>query len=333
MGLKNFLKGKSHSRVKSDGNTPDRSTLGKMAPVKVPVDIKTLGNTDFIRLPAFIKGKVRDVYDLGENLLVVSTDRISAFDVVFNELIPYKGKVLSGISEFWFRHTADVMPNHFITSDVSLFPKELFPFAEILTGRSMLVRKLKMLPVECIVRGYLEGSGFKEYLETGSVSGIKMPEGLKQCDKLPEPVFTPTTKEHSGHDVSITFGRLESMIGAETAAKVRSAGISLYNAASRYAVSKGIILADTKFEFGMQDGKLAVADEIFTPDSSRFWIMSDYAPGRPQKSFDKQFLREYLDSFGWDKNPPPPKLPEDVISKTSAKYIEAYEVITGNKMV
>ena len=293
---------------------------------------KLIGNTDFIKLPVFIKGKVRDVYDLGDKLLIVVTDRISAFDVVFRELIPDKGKVLNGISEFWFKFTSDVIGNHMITTDVSEYPSDLSGFSEELSGRSMLVNKVQMVPVECIVRGYLEGSGLKEYRKTGSICGIKLPEGLKQCEKLPEPIFTPTTKEQEGQDMNVTFDELADKIGRELANKLKDTSIALYNKASKYAESKGLILADTKFEFGILNGELVVADEIFTPDSSRFWDMKEYEPGRPQKSFDKQFLREYLESIGWDKNPPPPALPEDVIEKTSMKYKEAYKLITGKDL-
>ncbi len=291
-----------------------------------------LGNTDFIRLPLFVKGKVRDVYDLGDKLLMVATDRISAFDVVFSELIPNKGRVLNSISEFWFNYTSDIIGNHMITTDVSKYPGEVAGYADMLRGRSMLVHKVKMVEVECIVRGYLEGSGLKEYLKTGMISGIKLPEGLKQCEKLPEPIFTPSTKAKEGHDMLITFDQLADTIGTELATQLRDVSIALYLKASKHAESKGLILADTKFEFGILDGKLVVADELFTPDSSRFWAADEYAPGRPQKSFDKQYLREYVESIGWDKQPPAPKLPDEVVHKTSAKYIEAYERLTGKKL-
>lgn len=290
-----------------------------------------INNTDFIRLPLFIKGKVRNVYDLGDKLLIVVTDRISAFDVVFNELIPNKGKVLNSISAFWFDYTKDIVGNHVITTDVNQYPKELSVFKEELEGRSMLVKKVEMLPAECIVRGYLEGSGLKEYQKTGSICGNKLPSGLKQADKLPEPIFTPSTKESEGHDINVSFEALCDRIGTEMAQKLKDASINLYLKASRHAESKGLILADTKFEFGIIDGELVVADEVCTPDSSRFWAMDDYEPGRAQKSFDKQYLREYLETLTWDKQPPAPALPDEVISKTEAKYIEAYERITGKK--
>ncbi len=290
-----------------------------------------LNNTDFIKLPLFVKGKVRNVYDLGDQLLIVVTDRISAFDVVFDELIPNKGTVLNSISAFWFDFTKDVIGNHVITTDVDKYPKELSAFKEELQGRSMLVKKVQMLPAECIVRGYLEGSGLKEYQKTGTVCGIKLPAGLKQADKLPEPIFTPSTKESEGHDINVSFEVLCEKIGLEMAQKLKDASLKLYEKASKHAESKGLILADTKFEFGMLDGELVVGDEMFTPDSSRFWAMDEYQPGRAQKSFDKQYLREYLESIIWDKQPPAPELPKEVIRKTEEKYVEAYERITGKK--
>lgn len=294
---------------------------------------KLINNTDFLNLPLFKKGKVRDVYDFGDRLLIIATDRISAFDVVFPSLIPNKGKVLNSISEFWFNYTKDVIRNHMITTNVDEFPGELSRFRDELGGRSMLVKKAEMISAECIVRGYLEGSGLKEYIKTGAISGIKLPYGLKQCEKLPEPIFTPTTKAEEGHDESITFEELADKIGMELATRLRDISIVLYNKASEYAESRGIILADTKLEFGFIDGELAVVDEMFTPDSSRFWDMDDYKPGRPQKSFDKQYLREYLESIDWDKKPPAPELPDYVVKNTSTKYLEAYERITGKSLI
>lgn len=291
-----------------------------------------INDTDFIKLPLHVKGKVRNVYDLGDKLLIVVTDRISAFDVVFPNLIPNKGKVLNSISEFWFNYTKDIVDNHMITTDVSQYPEGLSQFKEELQGRSMLVKKVKMVQAECIVRGYLEGSGLKEYKETGSICGIKLPEGLRQGDKLPEPIFTPSTKASEGHDQNVSFEELCKIIGTNLANQLKEVSLALYNKASKYAESKGIILADTKFEFGFLDDKLVVADELFTPDSSRFWDMKEYEPGRPQKSFDKQFVREYLESINWDKKPPAPELPEDVIRNTELKYIEAYERLTGKKL-
>lgn len=293
---------------------------------------KLISDTNFIKRPLYKQGKVRNVYEAGENLLIIVTDRISAFDVVFPNLIPNKGKVLNSISKFWFDYTKDIIGNHMITTEVSEYPEGFSEYKEELQGRSMLVRKADMIQAECIVRGYLEGSGLKEYQKTGSVCGIKLPTGLKQCEKLPEPIFTPTTKAEEGHDESITFEELANRIGKDLAVKLRDISIKLYVEAIRYAESRGIILADTKLEFGYIDGKLAVCDEMFTPDSSRFWDIKDYQPGRPQKSFDKQYLREYLENIVWDKQPPAPELPEEVIKNTEAKYIEAYEKITGKKL-
>lgn len=290
-----------------------------------------MGNTDFIDLPLLKKGKVRNVYDAGENLLIVVTDRISAFDVVFDDLIPYKGMVLNQISAFWFNYTADIAENHVVSVDTKEYPDEFKPYGDKLAGRSMLVKKAEMLQAECIVRGYLEGSGLKEYEKTGKVSGVVLPEGLKKCQKLSEPVFTPTTKAEEGHDESVTFDELAGSIGMDMAKKLKDLSIRLYLKASEYAESRGIILADTKLEFGMYKGRLIVGDEMFTPDSSRFWDKKDYFPGRAQKSFDKQYLREYLETLDWDKTPPAPGLPEEVIKNTSGKYIEAYETITGKK--
>ena len=289
-------------------------------------------DTDFIDLPVFCKGKVRNVYDLRDSLLMIVTDRISAFDVVFDELIPDKGKVLSSISAFWFDFTKDVIGNHVITTDVSQYPMGLDKYKEELSGRSMLVKKVDMLPAECIVRGYLEGSALKEYKKSGTVGGIKMPEGMVQGDKLPEPLFTPSTKEESGHDINITFEQLKDIIGEEDATALRDASLALYKKVSEFALTKGLILADTKFEFGKIDGKLVVADEMFTPDSSRFWDLEDYEPGRAQKSFDKQYLREWLETLDWDKTYPAPTLPEEIIEKTAEKYRECYSRLTGKEI-
>ena len=293
---------------------------------------KLLRDTNFIDLPVYIRGKVRDVFDLGDTLLIVVTDRISAFDVVFNELIPDKGVVLNSISAFWFNLTREVIGNHVISTDPKEYPCGLDSYAEELAGRSMWVRKVQMLPAECIVRGYLEGSALKEYRQTGTVSGYRLPAGLRQADRLPEPLFTPSTKAESGHDENIDFDQLIELIGLDLAAKLREKSLALYEMAARYAESRGIILADTKFEFGLLDGELVIADEMFTPDSSRFWDKSDYEPGRAQKSFDKQYLREWLEDLAWDKNPPPPALPVEVIEKTAAKYREAYQLLTGQDL-
>jgi phosphoribosylaminoimidazole-succinocarboxamide synthase len=289
-------------------------------------------DTDFIEQPVLAKGKVRNIYDLGDSLLLIVTDRISAFDVVFDELIPDKGKVLSSISAFWFDFTKDIIPNHVITTDVSKYPMGFDKYKEELEGRSMLVKKAQMLPAECIVRGYLEGSALKEYKANGTVGGIKMPEGMVQGDKLPEPLFTPSTKEESGHDINITYEQLVDLIGEEDAKGLRDASIALYNKVSEFALTKGLILADTKFEFGKIDGVLTVCDEMFTPDSSRFWDLADYQPGRAQKSFDKQFLREWLETLDWDKTYPAPTLPQEIIDKTAEKYRECYTRITGKEI-
>jgi len=287
-------------------------------------------DTGFINLPVFAKGKVRDVYSVGgDMLLMIATDRISAFDVVFDELIPDKGKILNLISEFWFQHTRDIIGNHIITTDVSEYPMGLDKFAEELQGRSMLVHKVKMEEAECIVRGYLEGSGLKEYRANGTICGIRLPEGLRQADKLPEPIITPSPKAKEGHDMNVSYEELTGQIGEQRAGALKETSLRLYESASRYAIGKGIIIADTKFEFGYLNGELVVADEMFTPDSSRFWPLDDYEPGRAQKSFDKQYVREYLEGIGWDKKPPAPHLPQEVIEKTRAKYIEAYERLTG----
>lgn len=289
-------------------------------------------DTSFIDLPVFVKGKVRDVYEVGrEMLLMIVTDRISAFDVVFDDLIPDKGCVLNQISEFWFDYCKDIIGNHVVTTDVSEYPMGLSKFRNELKGRSMLVRRAEMVEAECIVRGYLEGSGLKDYKATGEICGIKLPAGLKQADKLPEPIFTPSTKANEGHDMNVSYEYIKEKIGSELAEELKEKSIAIYKKGEEYALSKGIILADTKFEFGMLDGKLVIADEMLSPDSSRFWDLADYEPGRPQKSFDKQFLREYLETLNWDKQPPAPKLPKEVIEKTREKYIEAYEKITGKK--
>jgi len=289
-------------------------------------------DTSFIDKPVLAQGKVRSIYDTGDSLLMIVTDRISAFDVIFDELIPDKGRVLSSISAFWFDFTKDIIPNHVITTDVSKYPEGFAQYKEELEGRSMLVKKAEMLPAECIVRGYLEGSALKEYKKSGTVGGIKMPEGLLQGDKLPEPLFTPSTKEESGHDINITYEQLVDLLGEEDAKALRDASLALYTKVSEFALTKGLILADTKFEFGKIDGVLTVCDEMFTPDSSRFWDLADYQPGRAQKSFDKQFLREWLETLDWDKTYPAPTLPQEIIDKTAEKYRECYTRITGKEI-
>ncbi len=276
------------------------------------------------------RGKVRDIYDLGDALLIVATDRISAFDVVMNSGIPYKGQVLTQISRFWFDFLADVVENHLITDQVDQFPDPFDRYADQLVGRSMLVHKTDVLPVECVVRGYLAGSGWKEYRQTQSVCGVALPSGLKQCDRLPEPIFTPATKAEQGeHDENIPFDRAADILGAEAAAYVRDKSIEVYCKARDYAAERGILLADTKFEWGRIEGRIILIDEVLTPDSSRFWPADAYQPGRDQESFDKQFVRNYLEAVHFDKSGPGIALPDDIAQKTSAKYIEAYERLTG----
>ena len=291
-------------------------------------------STDFPDLPRAGRGKVRDIYDLGETLLIVTTDRISAFDVIMNEGIPGKGYVLTQISAWWFRLMEDIIPNHLISTDVRDFPAACRKYADLLEGRSMLVRKARPLPVECIVRGYLAGSGWKEYRKSGSVCGIALPPGLLESARLAEPIFTPSTKaEIGGHDENITFDRMAELCGKETAEKARQATLDIYLKAREIAGARGIIIADTKFEFGILDNRLILIDECLTPDSSRFWPRDGYQPGRSQPSFDKQFLRDYLETLDWNKQAPPPTLPEEIVMKTAEKYREALERLTGQRSV
>jgi len=293
---------------------------------------KIILKTDFKDLKLFRRGKVRDVYDLNDKLLIVSTDRISAFDVILPNGIPLKGEVLTSLSLFWFDFLKDVVKNHFITSDVSLYPKALQIYRDDLVGRSMLVVKSKPLPVECIVRGYLSGSGYKEYKEKQSVCGIKLPAGLKESDKLPEIIFTPSTKAEVGHDLNVNQEFVEGLIGKDLTEKISRFSIEVYKKASEYALTRGIIIADTKLEFGILNNEVILIDEVLTPDSSRFWPADQYAPGRSQSSFDKQFVRDYLLTLDWDKTPPAPNLPENIINKTSSKYIEAYTKLSGKAL-
>lgn len=282
-----------------------------------------LEKTNFTDLPDPFRGKVRDIFDLGDRLIIVTTDRISAYDFILANGIPGKGKVLNRISEFWFGKTGGIVDNHLISSDVDDFPHEFHKYADELEGRSMLVKKTKPLEIECIVRGYLSGSGWNEYKETGTVCGIALPDGLLESSKLDKPVFTPSTKAIEGdHDENISFEKACEIIGDGLAEKVREISINIYSMARDYAINKGIIIADTKFEFGIEEdtGKLILIDEVLTPDSSRFWPSDDYGPGRGQKSFDKQFVRDYLNSIDWDRKPPAPKLPEDIVQKTKEKY-------------
>jgi len=292
-----------------------------------------LFSTDFKDLKFFRRGKVRDVYDLKDKLLIVSTDRISCFDVVLPEGIPYKGRVLTGLSVFWFGFLKSVTPHHFITADIDKYPQELKKYKEKLSGRSMLVLKAKPLPVECIVRGYLSGSGWKEYKEKQSVCGINLPQGLKESDRLPEIIFTPSTKADKGHDINVDQRYVEMLVGNDTADKIKLLSMRLYKKASDYALTRGIIIADTKFEFGIYNNEIVLIDEILTPDSSRFWPKNLYKPGRPSPSFDKQFVRDYLETLDWDKTPPAPKLTKDIIEKTSQKYLEAYRRLAGEELL
>jgi len=278
------------------------------------------------------RGKVRDIYDLGDKLLIVATDRISAFDVVMANGIPYKGIVLTQISRFWFGFLSSDVENHLISDDVKSFPEPFCNHPAELSGRSMLVKKVDVLPVECVVRGYLAGSGWAEYKEKGTVCGHKLPAGLKQCEKLPELIFTPATKAEQGkHDENINFEQCVNIVGENAASFIRDKSIEIFTKAGRYAESRGIILADTKFEWGCIDDRIILIDEVLTPDSSRFWPADKYQPGRDQESFDKQFVRNYLESINFDKSGPGVELPDDIVEKTSAKYIEAYEKLTGKK--
>jgi phosphoribosylaminoimidazole-succinocarboxamide synthase len=276
-------------------------------------------------------GKVREVFDLGDTLLFVATDRISAFDVILPDPIPKKGAVLNQLSAFWFNRFGKI-DNHFVASDFDYFPKQLRPFREQLAGRSMIVKKTKPLPVECVVRGYLAGSGWKEYQESQSVCGIQLPAGLKQASKLPEPIFTPATKAETGHDENIDMKKCAAILGDEIAERVKELSLQIYSAGRDHAEKKGIIVADTKFEFGTIDRELLLIDEVLTPDSSRFWPANHYAEGQSPPSFDKQFVRDYLETLDWNKTEPGPKLPGDVIARTAAKYVEAFERLTGEKL-
>jgi phosphoribosylaminoimidazole-succinocarboxamide synthase len=293
-----------------------------------------LTTTEFPTLQRFRTGKVRDVYDLGTTLLIVATDRISAFDYVLGSGIPDKGKILTQLSVFWFDRLADVVPNHYITMDVDRYPESARAFASDLEGRSMLVRKTTPIEIECVARGYLAGSGWKEYQQAGRVCGIALPRGLVESDRLPEPIFTPATKAASGHDINISEAEAAERLGdAALVHRLRTLTLALYARAVAHAESRGILLADTKFEFGLTDrGELLLIDEALTPDSSRFWPADQYAPGRPQPSFDKQYVRDYLEAIKWNKQPPVPSLPSDVVARTRAKYLDAFERLTGKTL-
>lgn len=294
---------------------------------------KTLAEISIPELPVFKRGKVRDVFDLNDNLLFVASDRISAFDWVLPSLIPDKGKILTQLSVFWFSFSFSLCPNHVIAADFDAFPSVLQKYREKLEKRSLLVKKTEVIPVECVVRGYLEGSGWKDYQASGETSGVKLPPGLRQGDKLEEVIFTPATKAEQGHDINISFEEMQRIVGGELSLRIRELSISLYLKASEYALTKGIIIADTKFEFGIIDGDLVLIDEIFTPDSSRFWPLERYTPGRSQPSLDKQFVRDHLEKMSWDKDSPPPELPPEIVSKTSEKYRDIYRRLTGRSEI
>jgi phosphoribosylaminoimidazole-succinocarboxamide synthase len=290
-------------------------------------------HTDFSELEQFSTGKVRDIYLLDkDHLLFIATDRISAFDYVLATGIPHKGSVLTQLSLFWFEFLKDMVANHLVTADVNQYPAAARKYADQLRGRSMMVRRAEMFPVECVVRGYISGSAWKEYKASGTVCGIKLPAGLKESDQLPEPIFTPATKAVSGHDENISIDQMAEIVGRKDAESLRDLSIAIYKKAADYARSKGIIIADTKFEFGKTDGKITLADEVLTPDSSRFWPADKYRPGQSQESFDKQYVRDYLEEIRWNKQPPAPALPPEVALKTSEKYVEAYRQITGRTL-
>jgi phosphoribosylaminoimidazole-succinocarboxamide synthase len=289
-----------------------------------------LRETQFAGLTPSVRGKVRDIYDLGDQLLIVATDRLSAFDVILPTPIPDKGRVLTQLSLFWFELLKDVIPSHVLSA--TDFPPPFDAYREQLAGRSMVVRKTQPLPIECVVRGYVSGSGWKDYVTTGKICGIELPASLQESERLLVPIFTPATKAAEGHDENISFERTSELLGAELATRVRAVSIDLYQRAAAYTKPRGILLADTKFEFGLLDGQLIWIDEAFTPDSSRFWPAAQYQPGGPQPSFDKQFVRDYLERIGWNKMPPGPELPAEVVAATRAKYLEAFRILTGHEL-
>ena len=288
--------------------------------------------TDLQGIKRHARGKVRDVYSLGDQLLIIATDRISAFDYILATGIPDKGRVLTQLSIFWFNFLRDVTPTHFLTANLAEYPAELQAFSSQLEGRSMLVKRANMIEIECVARGYISGSGWKEYQQSGTVCGIKLPAGLKESDKLPEPIFTPATKAQTGHDENVSFEHVVSLIGKDLATRLRDLTLEIYTRGARYAETRGIIIADTKFEFGFVGDQLVLGDEVLTPDSSRFWPAETYKPGGAQFSFDKQFVRDYLESIKWNKQPPAPGLPDDVAEKTADKYRQAYRILTGSEL-
>ncbi len=291
--------------------------------------VKAYSEISIPELPLYKKGKVREVYEIEDKLLIVASDRISAFDYVLPSLIPDKGKILTQLSKFWFDFTSLVCPNHLLTDEIDEFPPVLLKYKEILEKRSMLVHKTEVIPVECVVRGYLSGSGWKDYKATGKICGVKVPSGLREADRLDEIIFTPATKAKEGHDQNISFKEMQKLVEPELANKVKKVSLELFQKASFYALSKGIIIADTKFEFGLLKDKLILIDEIFTPDSSRFWPLASYSPGQSPPSLDKQFVRNYLESTDWDKESSPPPLPQSIIEQTSKRYLEIYSLLTG----
>jgi|ERR1051326_581911 phosphoribosylaminoimidazole-succinocarboxamide synthase len=288
--------------------------------------------TCFPDLKLHARGKVRDIYDAGDSLVIVTTDRLSAFDYILPTPIPDKGRVLTQITIFWLDLLRDIIPNHFVTANVDEYPARFRPYRDQLEGRSMLVRRARMIDVECVARGYIAGSGWKDYRSNGAICGISLPTGLRESDRLPQPLFTPASKAQSGHDENISFDNVSEGIGQDLAERLRSLTLQIYDRAARYAEDRGIIIADTKFEFGFAGDQLILADEVLTPDSSRFWPKATYSPGGPQPSFDKQYVRDYLESIHWNKQPPAPELPEEVARKTSEKYREAYRVLTGRDL-
>lgn len=293
---------------------------------------QVLTRTDLPGIRLRARGKVRDIYESGDHLLLITTDRISAFDCILPTGIPRKGEVLNRLSLFWFDFLGDTVENHLLTSHAEEYPVELQPYADQLRGRSVLVKKAEMVPVECVARGYLSGSGWKEYQATGSVCGIRLPSGLHESSRLPEPIFTPATKADTGHDINVSFEHVSNQFGSDRMSRLRDLTLAIYRKAAAYAETRGIIIADTKFEFGYIGEKLVLADEVLTPDSSRFWPKDQYKPGGPQPSYDKQFVRDHLEAIHWNKQPPAPVLPDDVVRRTSEKYQEAYRLLTGHPL-
>ena len=295
--------------------------------------MQALTQIDLKGVTKFKSGKVRDIYDLGDALLFVASDRLSAFDVVLPTGIPHKGHVLTQLSAWWFERLGDVVPHHVLATDIDAFPAALQPYRDILRGRSMIVKKTEVIPVECVARGYLIGSGWKEYQQDGRVSGIRLRPGYRMADKLDEPIFTPAHKAETGHDENITYEQVVERAGAKTAQALRDITLALYRRAADFALTKGIIIADTKFEFGLLNGQIVLIDEVLTPDSSRFWPAASYAPGSSPPSFDKQYVRDYLEAIQWNKQPPGPVLPADVVARTREKYVEAFRLLSGRELV